>query len=94
VVWTGRISYSLYLVHWPVIVFYQAFIFDDLVGAAERWTVVGISFALAALQYRLVEERFRHAGPESLPGPRFLVRAVLAGAALAAAGGTTLVSGG
>ncbi len=93
VVWTGRISYSLYLVHWPVVVFYEAFLFDDL-GLADRWAVVGLSFALAALQHRFVEERFRHVRPEGLPGPVFLGRAALAASALAAAGGATLISGG
>lgn len=50
----GRISYSLYLVHWPVAFFAQR-LFPD---AASAWLVVGIvglSLALAAAIYHLVE---------------------------------------
>ncbi len=50
VVWIGRISYSLYLVHWPIVVFWRSYLFADL-GPADRWVVVALSIALAALQY-------------------------------------------
>jgi len=54
----GRISYSLYLVHWPIVVFFER-LFPDV----DRVTffVVGISFsiAIATLSYHWVEQPFR-----------------------------------
>lgn len=59
----GDISYSLYLVHWPVI----AFLHNAWVGSKDYpyWVKAGavlLSFALALLQYRYVENPLRHAG--------------------------------
>lgn len=62
VVYIGRISYSLYLVHWPIIVYY-AYRFgmpDDLLEVAGL-TAFGI--ALAALMYHFVETPFRRTAP-------------------------------
>lgn len=55
--YVGRISYSLYLIHWPVIVFAQAR-YGELSGLGVA-AVVLVSFALAALSQRLIEEPFR-----------------------------------
>lgn len=58
IVWVGGISYSLYLWHWPLLVFAQAAMGDDL----SRWSigaVIAASFALAAVSTRLVERPFR-----------------------------------
>lgn len=55
----GDVSYSLYLWHWPVIVFAVA-----LLGRAPRISeallLAVVSLALAAASYYLVEQRFRH----------------------------------
>ncbi|WP_162197185.1 acyltransferase family protein [Loktanella sp. S4079] len=60
VVWIGLISYSLYLWHWPVIVFYQQLTFDrpDFWGCV---IVVGLSIGLAWLSWRYIEAPFRKA---------------------------------
>ena len=58
---TGRISYSLYLVHWPVLVFGKR-LFPDSGPTAFAVGVALISLALAALSYRLVEQPFRRGG--------------------------------
>ena len=71
VVWIGRISYSLYLVHWPIIVFWRSYLFADLEGL-DRWAVIALSIALAALQYSYVEERWRHGARTRAAGLRFL----------------------
>ena len=58
-VWIGKISYSLYLVHWPLIVFYKQLKLEQL-GAVDRVLLLGMSFTLAALLHQQVEQRFRH----------------------------------
>jgi hypothetical protein len=55
------ISYSLYLVHWPLIVFYQ-FHTDSLLSDVEGVAVIAASFALAILLFFLVERVFRQRG--------------------------------
>lgn len=54
----GDFSYSLYLVHWPVIVFTRAAWLEQ----APAWALylaIAISVALSLVLYRLVEEPFR-----------------------------------
>ncbi|AMM14257.1 hypothetical protein AX768_09265 [Burkholderia sp. PAMC 28687] len=59
-VYIGRISYSLYLVHWPILVFgKRAFPHADPNYFAL--SAIAASFLLAALSYHLVEQPFRHA---------------------------------
>ena len=54
----GRMSYGIYLAHWPVYVWID----EDLVGWSG-WPLLGVrfvvTFALAALSYRLVEKPIR-----------------------------------
>jgi peptidoglycan/LPS O-acetylase OafA/YrhL len=64
--WLGRISYSLYLWHWPVLVLGPSLLAG---GDPEATTsiepalvpvlLIGVSLILAALSWRLVEEPFR-----------------------------------
>jgi len=58
-VWVGKISYSLYLVHWPVIVFYYA-IAGEAPNTVGLWLIVFLSVTLGWMQYHFVETRFRH----------------------------------
>ena len=58
-VFFGLISYSLYLVHWPIIVFY-AFTRLTPLTQIEKWGLIGISIILAYVLYKLVETPFRH----------------------------------
>lgn len=58
VVAVGLISYSLYLVHWPIIVFARYALLRDLAGW-EIVAAVAASFVLAYLSYRYVETPFR-----------------------------------
>ncbi|MEM6409326.1 MAG: acyltransferase family protein [Pseudomonadota bacterium] len=53
VVWIGRISYPLYLVHWPIRIFVQEHTLDFTLG----WRVVGfaLSFVVASGIYYLIE---------------------------------------
>jgi len=56
----GKISYSLYLVHWPIIVMYKHIRF--ITSVSERMGVVLLIMSLitAQLLYQYVENRFRH----------------------------------
>jgi peptidoglycan/LPS O-acetylase OafA/YrhL len=60
-IWTGRISYSLYLVHWPIIIFYQYWRNEPL-ALGERYGLVVASFATALPLHYWVERRYRYAG--------------------------------
>ena len=57
-VYVGRISYSVYLVHWPVIVFYQYWRFNQI-QQSERAGLVIASLLLAIPLHHFVEERYR-----------------------------------
>ncbi len=65
IVGIGLISYSLYLIHWPVYVFYKYYAFREL-EITERWGVVVASLVLSVLMYRYVETPFRKPKPKSL----------------------------
>ncbi len=54
----GRISYSLYLWHWPLLVFSRFYLNRDL-SLAERVSLLGVAFVLAALSWRFVEQPIR-----------------------------------
>ncbi len=62
----GRISFSLYLYHWPVLVL-AATLLGDLTPALS-WSMVALSVVIAIASWRLVEEPFRRGGP-GLPAP-------------------------
>jgi peptidoglycan/LPS O-acetylase OafA/YrhL len=81
----GRLSYSLYLWHWPVIVLFRWTV--GLHGPLRMALAITMSFAFAWVSWRIVEQPFRHAlraySPRRiiLPG----VLALLAGALVAQA---------
>lgn len=54
----GLISYSVYLVHWPLIVFYRYWSSQPL-ELHEMVSIVALSIALGFLMYRLVEVPYR-----------------------------------
>ena len=61
----GDFSYSLYLVHWPLIVFTRAAWLEEAPGYALA-VAAGLSVVLAWLLYRFVEEPFRR-GYDAVP---------------------------
>jgi len=72
----GLISYSLYLVHWPVIVFLKYFRFADLTSLDIVIALI-VSFALSTIIYFGVEKRYRFSGSQGssdlpVPNLRFL----------------------
>jgi peptidoglycan/LPS O-acetylase OafA/YrhL len=59
--WLGNISYSLYLWHWPVLVYYRT-LADRSPGPLASLLLVAASVGLAALSYYFVETPVRRAG--------------------------------
>lgn len=57
----GLISYSLYLWHWPIIVFVD-YLTDRAITGWMTVLVVGLSFAAAYVSWRYVERPFRQPG--------------------------------
>lgn len=58
VVWVGLISYSLYLFHWPIIVYWKYIRYDEWV-AWDYLIVLFLSFFLGWLSWRYVETPVR-----------------------------------
>ncbi|AMS40003.1 acyltransferase family protein [Aminobacter aminovorans] len=58
--WTGKLSYSLYLWHWPVIV-YATILWPDLT-LAGRLACLAVTVGLSFLSYRYVENPVRSNG--------------------------------
>ncbi|WP_426191541.1 acyltransferase family protein [Massilia sp. DWR3-1-1] len=57
-VWIGKISYSLYLWHWPILVFMKYYAMRDLT-TEEKWAAVCLSVLAAYVSLRFVETPFR-----------------------------------
>ena len=64
--WIGRISYSVYLVHWPLICLYRYWSIVTLTQA-ELWMLCAASLFLGAGQYVFVEKIFRLSSERKLP---------------------------
>ncbi|MEX2963381.1 acyltransferase family protein [Microbulbifer sp. TYP-18] len=78
-VWVGLRSYSLYLIHWPLIVYAQYIIADEL-EFYGKILVACTSILLAHLMFKYVEQPFRGAGrllptwsPAALATPAFAI---------------------
>lgn len=56
VVYIGKASYSMYLVHWPLVVMYTYYVFRPI-RTVEKFTLVIASVLLGIIMYVLVEKR-------------------------------------
>jgi peptidoglycan/LPS O-acetylase OafA/YrhL len=92
-VWLGRISYSLYLVHWPLIVLWTAYFYRPLEGI-DPWLLLALSVALGWLQWRFIEQRFRRPAVAPRRNWPTVTAALGAGAVLAATSGLAALGGG
>ena len=74
----GLISYSLYLIHWPIVVFYKYYKFDQLTFK-EQWLICAASIIAAVLMYRFIEQPFRRGAKsaKALPPRRFAFACVM-----------------
>jgi len=77
-VYIGRISYSLYLVHWPVRVLVEAAVHDYTLS--WRWTSFILSLVLSSMLFHLVEDPIRSGA--IFPGGRKFAIAYAMGFAL------------
>ncbi|RWO95305.1 MAG: acyltransferase [Mesorhizobium sp.] len=74
-VWIGLISYSLYLVHWPLNAFAHYLSFQKLDPLMTGAMLVA-SLALAAFSWKFVEQPFRQKRTFTAPGPIFAFSAL------------------
>jgi peptidoglycan/LPS O-acetylase OafA/YrhL len=66
----GLISYSLYLVHWPLVVYYKYFKLPEL-RLREQISLLVVALILASLSYHLIERPFRINGKTRGVRPRY-----------------------
>lgn len=91
-VFIGLISYSLYLWHWPMIVF-QGMESSPVSGVSVRMAkliTIGVSIVVATLSWKFVESPFR-AGRLRMPRSLLFKGAAAAAAAVAAVGITAIL---
>ena len=84
----GLISYSMYLAHWPALVFYEHYKSGDL-ARRESVGLFALTVVAAALIYRFVETPFRRRAPSLVDPPsqrRFVVSCLTTAALLAIIG--------
>lgn len=81
-VFIGRISYSLYLTHWPVIVFIRYYNGDAPLTPMLMLIALALSVGSAYLLFRLIETPLRRPWSASATYERFVVPTFLAGPAL------------
>jgi peptidoglycan/LPS O-acetylase OafA/YrhL len=61
VVYIGKISYSVYLVHWPLLLFYRYYVFREI-NTIEKIILLLASLLLGALIYHLIEQKINWKG--------------------------------
>ena len=59
-VWIGKISYSIYLWHWPIVVYYRIYTNQHSFSPVETASLILASLILGYLSFRFVEEKFRY----------------------------------
>lgn len=83
----GLISYSLYLVHWPLVVFYK-YANSPQLRTKDQLLLISAALLLAFAMYRLVETPFRHRA-----GKAGIATAYFASIMLASVLGLTFIAG-
>jgi len=91
-VFIGLISYSLYLWHWPILVFAQQWRGPISAPSTTIWLLM-LSFAAATLSWRYVEQPFRISGA-LFAWPRLFQMALAAAIFIGAAGTAGVISNG
>jgi peptidoglycan/LPS O-acetylase OafA/YrhL/acyl-CoA-binding protein len=86
----GLISYSLYLVHWPVIVFYSYYTATEITSFFSQVMVIFASLIAALFTYQLIEKPFRYSHALNKKAQRALLIKWIPGIALTACCGGAL----
>jgi peptidoglycan/LPS O-acetylase OafA/YrhL len=55
----GLVSYSFYLWHWPILVFYRYYFMHEPHGIVERGALIGVTFVISVLSWHFIEKPFR-----------------------------------
>ncbi|MGI3902458.1 MAG: acyltransferase family protein [Janthinobacterium lividum] len=55
----GRISYSLYLWHWPIIVYWRVYLNGAPLTGLDMMVIVGLATGVSILSYAFIEQPFR-----------------------------------
>lgn len=79
----GKISYSLYLWHWPVLVFYKLTHSEQLPQGFDLLWLIVITFGLSALSYSYIEQPFRKPRTQARLAVPAVLAVVLAGTVVA-----------
>lgn len=70
-VWLGGLSYSLYLIHWPLLIFYLTWRGIDHANVVEGAGILLVSIGLSWLMKRYIEDPLRGGGQSSLAHVRW-----------------------
>ncbi len=92
IVFTGLISYSLYLWHWPLLVFARSLAGRGLTWA-ETLAVLALSVAVAAASWRWIERPFRGRRPLLSRAPLFAAAGLAIGTVVALGSGLHFARG-
>ncbi|ALG85120.1 acyltransferase family protein [Gordonia phthalatica] len=65
-VWLGSLSYSLYLIHWPLLIFYLTWRGIDHANFVEGTAILLVSIGLSWLMKRYIEDPLRGGGRSSM----------------------------
>ncbi|KXT58094.1 acyltransferase [Gordonia sp. QH-12] len=93
-VWLGGLSYSLYLIHWPLLIFYLTWRGTQHANVLEGAGILAVSLGLAWLMKRYVEDPLRGGGRSSMAHirwpahPRITYTAILTVVLVAMSAGT------
>jgi peptidoglycan/LPS O-acetylase OafA/YrhL len=55
----GLVSYSFYLWHWPILVFYRYYFMHEPHGLVERGALIAVTFLISVLSWHFIEKPFR-----------------------------------
>lgn len=91
-VWIGEISYSLYLVHWPLVVYYRYWVFGDI-SPREKLLLGIVSILLGWALFRFIETPLRRP-TKTVPNSKFGAGACAATIVLAVCATSVIVGEG